>query len=177
MSQQNLCHSINLGSKSILSPEGLERKINSITEHQRKYIRNIFLKLAQVNPTNAPILYDYLMAQQNELNIKESTKESTIKRIIWLSAYLDHKTFSEITKDDILSYLTSKVNKPASGDSTHKWIGTYNGTQMVFSTFFRWLYNSEEPDTRKRITPPCMKGIKRLPRQEKSPFKPSDLWT
>ena len=48
---------------------------------------------------------------------------------------------------------------------------------MVFSTFFRWLYNSEEPDTRKRITPPCMKGINRLPRQEKSPFKPSDLRT
>jgi integrase len=47
---------------------------------------------------------------------------------------------------------------------------------MVFSSFFKWLYNPDEPDNRKRITPPCMRGIKRLPRQEKSPFKPSDLW-
>ncbi len=132
--------------------------------------------MAQVNTTNAAILYDYLVAQQNELNIKESTKENIIKRIIWLSAFLNHKTFSEITKDDILSYLNTRVKKHASIDATHKWIGTYNGTQMVFSTFFKWLYNPEESDTRKRITPPCMRGIKRLLRQEKSPYKPSDLW-
>ena len=48
---------------------------------------------------------------------------------------------------------------------------------MVFSTFFRWLYNPDEPDYRKRVTPPCMNGVKRLPRQERSPYKPSDLWT
>jgi hypothetical protein len=46
--------------------------------------------MAQVNPTNAAILCDYLVAAQNELNIKESTKESTIKRIIWFSAFLNH---------------------------------------------------------------------------------------
>lgn len=90
--------------------------------------------------------------------------------------HLDHKTLNEITKDDILAYLNSRVKKPATLDPIHKWIGTYNGTQMVFSSFFRWLYNPDEPDTGKRITPPCMRGIKRLPRQEKSPSKPSDLW-
>jgi hypothetical protein len=100
MSQQNLCHSTKLKSNIILLPDELERKINSIAEHQRSYIQSIFLTMAQVNPTNAAILYEYLVAQQNELNIKESTKESTIKRIIWLSAYLNHKTFYEITKDD-----------------------------------------------------------------------------
>ena len=26
------------------------------------------------------------------------------------------------------------------------------------------------------MTPPCMKGIKQLPRKEKTPYKPSDLW-
>jgi hypothetical protein len=175
MSEQDLCHSIKL-KRNIILPEELERKINSITEHQRRYIRSIFLTMAQVNPTNAAILCDYLVAEQNELNIKESTKESTIKRIIWFSAFLNHKTFNEITKDDILTYLNSRIKKPASVDPTHKWIGTYNGTQMVFSSFFKWLYNPDEPDNRKRITPPCMRGIKKLPRQEKSPFKPSDLW-
>jgi integrase len=172
-----LCHSIKLKRNITLHEIELERKINAITEYQRRYIRSIFLTMAQVNPTNATILCDYLVAEQNELNIKESTKESTIKRIIWFSAFLNHKTFNEITKDDILTYLNCRIKKPASADPTHKWIGTYNGTQMVFSSFFKWLYNPDEPDNRKRITPPCMRGIKRLPRQEKSPFKPSDLWS
>ena len=26
------------------------------------------------------------------------------------------------------------------------------------------------------MTPPCMKDIKQLPRKEKTPYKPSDLW-
>jgi integrase len=80
-----------------------------------------------------------------------------------------------MTKEDILHYLNS-IKKPPELDPTHKSIGTYNGRQMVFSTFFRWLYNQDEPDCRKRMTPPCMNGIRRLPRQEKSPYKPSDMW-
>src|SRR5215831_871322 len=123
MSEKDLCHSIKL-KRNIILPEELERKINSIAEHQRRYIRSIFLSMAQVNPTNGAILCDYLVAEQNELNIKESTKESTIKRIIWFSAFLSHKTFNEITKDDILAYLNSRIKKPASVDPTHKWIGT-----------------------------------------------------
>jgi hypothetical protein len=166
-----LDRSSTLRNNIILLPENLERGIKFITEHQRRYIRNIFLMMTQVNPTNASTLYDYIVAQQNELNIKESTKESSIKRIIWLSAYLNYKPFHEVTKDDILAYLNSRVKKPVAVDPTHKWIGTYNGTQMVLSSFFKWLYNPDEPDTRKRITPPCMRGTKRLPRQEKSPFK------
>jgi hypothetical protein len=47
---------------------------------------------------------------------------------------------------------------------------------MILNKFFRWLYNPNEPDSRKRITPPCMMGIRKLPRQEKSPYKPSNLW-
>jgi hypothetical protein len=85
MSQQDLCRTTKLKNNVILQSHELERKINSITEHQRAYIRSIFLKMVQFNPTNAATLYDFLVAQQNELNIKESTKESTIKRITWLS--------------------------------------------------------------------------------------------
>ncbi len=139
--------------------EDLERKINSITEQQRGYLKSIFKKMAQANPHNGVILYDFLITQQNELNIKESTKENILKKIVWLSVFLNHKTFHEITKEDILGYLNS-IRKPVSGDPTHKWIGTYNGKQMVYSTFFRWLYNPDEPDTRKRITPTCMRGIR-----------------
>ena len=160
---------------SSLSQE-LERKIDSITQYQKGYIKSIFKKMASINPDNAITLYDYLIAQQNELNIKISTKEGIIKKIFWLSTYLNHKSFNKMTKEDILVYL-NHIKKPVSIDPTLKSLGTYNTRQMVFSTFFRWLYNPDESDSRKRITPPCMRGIKRLPRQEKSPYKPSDLWT
>ena len=42
--------------------------------------------------------------------------------------------------------------------------------------FFKWLYNSEEPNAKARLTPPCIQGVKKLPRLEKSPYKPSSLW-
>jgi hypothetical protein len=38
------------------------------------------------------------------------------------------------------------------------------------------LYNPDEPDHRKRTTPPCMNGIKELRRKERSPYRPEDMW-
>ncbi len=80
-----------------------------------------------------------------------------------------------MTKQDILDYLNN-LRKPTSEDDTQRWIGSYNGRQIILNKFFRWLYNSDEPDHRKRETPACMKGIKQLPRKEKTPYSPSDLW-
>ena len=153
----------------------LERKIDAITRYQKKYTKKILTVMARVNPHNSLIIYNYIVAQKNEQNIKESTVEGIIKKLVWLSSYLKHKSFSDMTKEDILDYLNS-IKKPPELDPTHKSIGTYNGRQMVFYTFFRWLYNQDEPDCRKRTTPPCLNGIRRLPRQEKSPYKPSDMW-
>ena len=48
---------------------------------------------------------------------------------------------------------------------------------MIFLKFFKWLSNPDEPDHKKRSVPLCMSGVRRLSRQEKSPYKPSDLWT
>ena len=47
---------------------------------------------------------------------------------------------------------------------------------MVILKFFRWLFSPEESDTAKRPIPACMQGIKKLPRKEKTPYKPSDIW-
>ncbi len=80
-----------------------------------------------------------------------------------------------MTKQDILDYLNS-LRKSTLEDSSQRWIGSYNGRQIILSKFFRWLCNPDEPDQRRRMTPPCMKGIKQLPRKEKTPYKPSDLW-
>jgi hypothetical protein len=44
--------------------------------------------MAQSNPYNASIIHDYIVAEQIEINIKESTKTDKIKKLCLLSKYL-----------------------------------------------------------------------------------------
>jgi hypothetical protein len=69
-----------------------------------------------------------------------------------------------------MQYLSSLI-KTESMDPTHKQIRTYNTIQMLLTKFFKWLYNQNEPDYKKRLTAPCMQGIKTLPGKEKSPYR------
>jgi integrase len=153
----------------------LEQKIHQISKYQKPYIANSLKIVSQKSPSNVKVVCDYIFAEQNEINIKESTKEGKIKCLVRFSTYLSHKSFENISKQDVLDYLTS-LKKPEATDPQHKSIGTYNSRQMILLKFFRWLYNPNESAAR-RLTPGCMKGIKRLPRMEKSAYKPSDLWT
>jgi len=89
--------------------EELARKIDAITQNLGGYVKKIFKNMASINPGNGTTLYDFLAAQQNELNIRDSTKEGIIKKIVWLSAHLNHKPFTETTKEDILDYLNSRT--------------------------------------------------------------------
>ena len=85
----------------------LEKKIDVITKSlSRAYYKNILLKLADRNTENANIICDYIVAEQTEINIKNSTKESRIKVLVWLSNFFEDKiSFKEMTKQDILNYL------------------------------------------------------------------------
>jgi integrase len=151
--------------------------LEKLVQHQSNYIKRLFREMLDANPSNALIISDYVIAEEAEINIQESTKCDKIKKLCLLSRFFHHKKcFSEMAKSDILSYLNS-LRKPNDIDPTHRSIGTYNGRQMVYMKFFRFLYNPDEPDHRKRTTPPCMLGIKMLPRKEKSPYKPEDIWT
>ncbi len=154
----------------------LAEKIHLISRFQKPYIANSLKKMAQESASNVKVICEYIIAEQNEINIKESTKEGKIKCLVRFSTYLNHKPFYTISKQDVLDYLSS-LKRPVSIDPQHKSVGTYNGRQMILLKFFRWLYNPNESDTRKRVTPDCMNGVKRLPRMEKSAYKPSDLWT
>lgn len=171
---------IQQSNKSIQSTDSIssiQRKIESITKHLKPHIIKILNAVLDNNPENARVICDYIISEQNEINIKESTIETKIKKIAQLSKYFDHqKTYYDMTKDDLLNYLNS-LRKSSIEDPTHRSIGTWNARQMLFLKFFRWLYNPHEPDARRRNTPDCMKGIKQLPRREKSPYKPEDMWS
>ena len=121
---------------------------------------------------NAKIIYDYIIAEQTELNIKDSTKEGKIKICVAFKLYVN-KPLKKY-KQDILEYLNN-LRKPITEDPENRWVGTYNGRQMILLKFFKWLYCPNE-DYGKRLTPNCMQGVRKLPRKGKTSYKPSDIW-
>ncbi|MGD9533895.1 MAG: hypothetical protein AB7V56_09025 [Candidatus Nitrosocosmicus sp.] len=142
----------------------------------KQYFNSILTKLAHENIENTNTICDYIVAEETEINIKNSTKEGRIKVLVWLSNYHQNKkSFKGLTKEDVLGFLNNS-RKPIIEDRTQRWVGSFNGRQIILNKFFRWLYNPTEPDHSRRITPDCMKGIKQLPRKEISPYSPSDLW-
>jgi hypothetical protein len=94
---------------------------------------------------NAATICEYILAEQTGHNINASTAESKVKSMLWLSKYLNDKALEEMTKQDILSYLNS-LRQPTSTDPSQKWIGSYNNRLRYYATFFRSLYNKEDPD-------------------------------
>ena len=136
----------------------LDKTIDSLTASSLPYYNSIFKQLAKSNPKNAQIVCDFITMEYNEQNMKLGTRLVHIKIICSFLKYLRYKDFQQITKTDVLLYLNS-LRKTESADPTHKWIGTFNTRQMVLSKFFRWLYNQNEPDHDKWLTPPCMHGL------------------
>jgi hypothetical protein len=49
------------------------KKIDSMSLNQPNYIVRLYKEMAQANPYNASIIHDYIVAEQIEINIKEST--------------------------------------------------------------------------------------------------------
>jgi site-specific recombinase XerD len=155
----------------------LEKKVDQLVGAAPQYFKSILTRMAHASLRNAQTLCEFITIETSERNLKLSSRLTKIKILCLFNRHLEYKQFEQITKNDIRNYLDS-LKKPESQDPTHKWIGTYNTRQMVISKFFKWLYNyHSEPDSNKWITPPCVQGIKQLPRKEKSPYKPSDIWT
>ena len=154
----------------------LKKCIDMICKYQKPFIKKSLDKLLENSVENTDTICNYIIAEQNEINIKESTKEGKIKVLVDLIKFIDFKDLTKVTKEDILAYL-NRYRKPEEIDSDHRWIGTWNNRHLVILKFFRWLYDQDNPDSKNRKSPKCMNGIKRLRRREISRYKPSDLWT
>jgi hypothetical protein len=104
----------------------IEKLIDSITKNLSKpYFRTLLVKLAASNARNAAIICEHILAEQTAYNAKPSTIEGKIKRLVWLSSFLQNKDFAKMTKKDILLYLNS-LRKPLDIDPSQKWIGFHN---------------------------------------------------
>ena len=71
----------------------IKESIVSICKYQKPFIRKSLYKLFENSIENTEIVCKYIIAEQNEINIKESTKEGKIKTLINISKFLDFKGF------------------------------------------------------------------------------------
>jgi hypothetical protein len=75
--------------KDAITKNELEKKICYITQSfPQNFSKNQLRNLAQKNPVNANIICDYLIVEQTEFNIKDSTKKGKIKALVYLSNHL-----------------------------------------------------------------------------------------
>ncbi len=117
-------------------------KIDQITRGQKPYLRCSLIDIFHNSSQNAKSICDFIIAERNEINIKESTTEWHVKVLGQLQRFLDFKDFNAITKDDILNYLNS-LRKTTEEDPTNKSIGNRNNKKRVLLKYFKWLYNPD----------------------------------
>ena len=111
-------------------------EINEAMSGLSREYKNQVLKLR--NQDNALTIAKYLLSMKNEVNPSDNYRKSNIKTLASLSNF-NNKPFSQITRDDLLSFLNS-FRKSEPLDPLHQWIGTYNHFIIITSRFFKWLY-------------------------------------
>jgi hypothetical protein len=90
--------------KTTTTLEGEEEKIDSVTKSCKTFINKMLKDLANKNTENANTICNYIIAEQTEFNIKDSTKIGKIKALVYLSRFCNDKNFKDITKQDILDH-------------------------------------------------------------------------
>jgi integrase len=150
----------------------IEARISTIT----KGLNNDILDgLRCISKENVFTIVDYISAMITETNPSDYYRRDTIRLLYSFSKYTKDKSFSSITRQEVISFLDAR-RKPESSDPLHKWIGTYNLYLMYLTRFFKWLYFPNREQS-KRPKPKVVNNIPALRRKEKSIYKPSDLWT
>jgi hypothetical protein len=81
---------ISLKQRQIVKDE-LKEKILLICKNQKHYVQKMLDTILERSEENVSIICDYIIAEQNEINIKESTKEGKIKVLVDLLKFLNYK--------------------------------------------------------------------------------------
>jgi len=155
--------------------EIIGRQIDLAAEGLPEYVSKQLTDLYYLSSENALSIVNFILTQKTEINISNTYRINMISTLVLLSNFLNHMSFKDMKREDILLYLDS-LRKHEASDPLHKWVGCYNVKRQRFIRFFRWLYNPNEiPSARQ--TPEFMKQIPTLKRREQSIYKPTDLWT
>jgi integrase len=151
----------------------LERNVGLITEGlTRQYAGRLY----KTHRDNTLAIVDFISSMKTEINPSLNHIKNNIIVLTSLSQFHNNeKSFKQMTKEDILSYL-DKLRKPEVDDSLHRWIGTYNAYRTLILKFFKWLYYPDLQESN-RPRPHVVENIPQLKGKEQSVYKPSDLWT
>jgi integrase/recombinase XerD len=150
----------------------LDKNIEQITSGLPNESRKALYNLSHENVCD---ITDYIQSMKIEINLSDHYRMDLISLLCKFSRYFNHKSFNELTRKDILTFLNSFA-KPEGSDPLHKWIGTYNLYREHLQRFFKWLYYPDiEPS--KRPKPDVVENMPTLKRKEQSIYKPSDMWT
>ncbi len=90
-----------------------------------------------MSEVNATIIADNIAAIKIEINPSVQYRRSIIETLSVFVRFTNNKSFKDITKGGILSFLES-FRKTEAADPLHKWIGTYNVLRMHLLRFFKW---------------------------------------
>jgi hypothetical protein len=149
-----------------------DRKIENVTEGLVAECSNALHKISH---ENALTIINYIMSMKVELNPSDNYRKDNIRLLAKFSSFHDNRSFKQIIREDVISFLES-FRRPEASDPLHKWIGTYNIYRIYLLRFFKWLYYPDiEPDKRPKCV--IIENIPQLRRKEKSIYKPTDLWT
>ena len=85
--------------------EAIKKLIDTICKYQKLYIKNSLNRLLEKSMKNTEIICHYIIAEQNEINIKELTKEGKIKTLIDITKFSNYKDIDKLTKVNVFSYL------------------------------------------------------------------------
>jgi integrase len=152
-----------------------ERKMENATEGLPSRCLGLVQRMLPANRDNVLSICDYIQSLKSEINPSNNYRRDVIDLLCKFSAFSNNKSFKEITREDVVSFLDS-FRKIESIDPLHKLIGTYNTYAIHLTRFFKRLYNPDiEPD--KRPKPEVVQNLPQLKRKEKSIYKPTDLWT
>lgn len=107
--------------------------------------------LYSLSEENATIIADYMAAIRSEMmSMSDLYRKAIIDTLSLFARFVDNRSFKDITKDDILSFLES-FRRTEAADPLHKWIGTYNIFRIHLLRFFKWFYSPAlEPAKRPR---------------------------
>jgi integrase len=150
----------------------LDRKIDDAASGLR---REFSRDLHSISEENALTIANYILAMRVEINLSDSYRLNVISILCKFSKCQANKRFEAIDRKDILAFLDS-LRKPDISDPLHKWIGTYNLYRIYLLRFYKWLYHAEM-ESNKIPKPKIIENIPQLKRNEKSIYKPTDLWT
>ena len=122
---------VSTSTKSI--PDGIERRIENTIEglpsECYKLLRN---RVLPANEENVMTICDYITSLRSEINPSDGHRKNIVILLCKFSLFLNGKLFRDITRKDVLSFLDS-FRKIDAIDPLHKWIGTYNFTEQIYS--------------------------------------------